>query len=79
MSRSRILVLNQYYRPGVEATANLLADLCEELAKDYDVTVVTGRLRGHEDLPSDEMRQRRPRACARVRPHSTGRSSITAR
>jgi putative colanic acid biosynthesis glycosyltransferase WcaI len=55
MPRSRILVLNQYYRPGVEATANLLADLCEELAKHYDVTVVTGKLREHEDLPSDEM------------------------
>jgi colanic acid biosynthesis glycosyl transferase WcaI len=54
MPRSRILVLNQYYTPGVEATANLLADLCEELAKHYDVTVVTGRLREHEDLPTDE-------------------------
>ena len=55
MSRPRILVLNQYYRPGVEATANLLADLCEELAGDYDVTVVTGRLQGREDLPSSEL------------------------
>jgi colanic acid biosynthesis glycosyl transferase WcaI len=55
MPRLRILVLNQYYRPGVEATANLLADLCEELANNYDVTVVTGRLREHEDLPSDEI------------------------
>ncbi len=40
--RPRLLVLNQYYRPGVEATANLLTELCEELARDYDVTVVTG-------------------------------------
>jgi len=47
--------LNQYYRPGVEATANLLADLCEELAHDYDVTVVTGRLQGREDLPNNEL------------------------
>lgn len=54
MSRPKILVLNQYYRPGVEATANLLADLCEELAHDYDVTVVTGRLQGREDLPNNE-------------------------
>ena len=51
----RILVLNQYYRPGVEATANLLADLCEALATDYDVTVVTGRLQGRDDLPHTEM------------------------
>ena len=55
MSRPRILVLNQYYRPGVEATANLLADLCEALAADYDVTVVTGRLQGRDDLPHTEM------------------------
>ena len=54
MSRPRLLVLNQYYRPGVEATANLLADLCESLAETYDVTVVTGRLQGREDLPTAE-------------------------
>ena len=53
--RSRILVLNQYYWPGVEATAQLLAQLCEALAVDYDVTVVTGHLHGHE-LPSVEPR-----------------------
>ena len=54
-ARPRILVLNQYYWPGVEATAQLLAQLCEALARDYDVTVVTGHLHGH-DLPSDETR-----------------------
>jgi glycosyltransferase involved in cell wall biosynthesis len=53
--RPRILVLNQYYWPGVEATAQLLAQLCEALAEDYDVTVVTGHLRGH-DLPAREAR-----------------------
>jgi glycosyltransferase involved in cell wall biosynthesis len=40
--RPRLLVLNQYYWPGVEATANLLTELCEALAEEYDVTVVTG-------------------------------------
>jgi colanic acid biosynthesis glycosyl transferase WcaI len=35
-------VLNQYYWPGVEATANLLTELCEALAADYDVTVIAG-------------------------------------
>jgi glycosyltransferase involved in cell wall biosynthesis len=54
-ARPRILVLNQYYWPGVEATAQLLAQLCEALARDYDVTVVTGHLRGH-DLPPEETR-----------------------
>ena len=53
--RARILVLNQYYWPGVEATAQLLAQLCEALARDYDVTVVTGHLYGHE-LPAEEVR-----------------------
>jgi colanic acid biosynthesis glycosyl transferase WcaI len=46
--RPRLLVLNQYYKPGVEATAQLLADLCEALATDYDVRVLTGRVRGHK-------------------------------
>jgi colanic acid biosynthesis glycosyl transferase WcaI len=44
--RPRLLVLNQYYRPGPEATAVLLADLCRELARDFDVTVVAGGMRG---------------------------------
>lgn len=44
--RTRILVLNQYYWPGFEATARLLTDLCEFLATSFDVTVVTGMLGG---------------------------------
>jgi glycosyltransferase involved in cell wall biosynthesis len=54
--RPRILVLNQYYWPGVEATAHLLAELCEALAADFEITVVTGRLRGRPGLPSREGR-----------------------
>ena len=50
-NRPRILVLNQYYWPGVEATAHLLTELCEALALEYDVSVVTGVLHGHEDAP----------------------------
>src|SRR5574337_1297953 len=50
--RRRILVLNQYYWPGVEATAHLLTELCEALAADYEVEVVTGVLHGHEDEPT---------------------------
>ena len=42
--RPKLLVLNQYYWPGVEATAHLLTELCEALAEDFDVTVVTGLL-----------------------------------
>jgi glycosyltransferase involved in cell wall biosynthesis len=50
--RPRILVLNQYYWPGVEATANLLTELCEALAVDHDVTVITGSAR---DVPAKEI------------------------
>jgi colanic acid biosynthesis glycosyl transferase WcaI len=44
--KPRLLVLNQYYWPGKEATANLLTELCEALAAEYDVTVVTGAAPG---------------------------------
>jgi colanic acid biosynthesis glycosyl transferase WcaI len=53
-SRPRLLVLNEYYWPGVEATANLLTELCEALAADYDVTVVTGA--SQIRLPEEELR-----------------------
>ncbi len=49
--KSRLLVLNQYYWPGIEATAQLLTELCEALAEDAEVKVVTGVLHGHEDEP----------------------------
>lgn len=47
--RPRVLVLNQYYWPGVEATAHLLSDLTRELVKEFDVTVITALLRGVEN------------------------------
>jgi putative colanic acid biosynthesis glycosyltransferase WcaI len=64
-SRPRLLVLNQYYWPGVEATANLLTELCEALAEDYDVTVVTGA--SGDSLPCREVRN----GVTIVRTHST--------
>lgn len=42
--RPRILVMNQYYSPGVEATAHLLSELCAALADEFDITVVTGHI-----------------------------------
>jgi putative colanic acid biosynthesis glycosyltransferase WcaI len=54
--RQRLLVLNQYYWPGVEATAQLLTELSEELAQEFDVKVVTGVLHGHEEEPRRLMR-----------------------
>jgi glycosyltransferase involved in cell wall biosynthesis len=49
--KPRLLVFNQYYWPGVEATAQLLTDLCEALADEADIKVVTGVLHGHENEP----------------------------
>ncbi|HWX09899.1 MAG TPA: glycosyltransferase family 4 protein, partial [Gaiellaceae bacterium] len=46
MARRRILVFNQYYAPAFESTAQLLTQLCEDLAVDYDVTVITGVAEG---------------------------------
>lgn len=44
--RRRILIFNQYYAPAVESTAQLLTQLCEALAEEYEVTVVTGVVEG---------------------------------
>ncbi len=55
-AKPRLLVVNQYYWPGVEATAHLLTELCEALADEYEIRVLTGVLRGHEQLPRREVR-----------------------
>ncbi len=49
-------MLNQYYWPGVEATAQLLTDLCEALADEYEIRVLTGMLHGHELMQRRETR-----------------------
>jgi colanic acid biosynthesis glycosyl transferase WcaI len=75
--KPRLLVLNQYYWPGVEATAQLLTDLCEALAEDVDVTVVTGVLHGLEDQPRRQAHNRVE--IIRVRSTSFERSKLFAR
>src|SRR2546430_10574074 len=54
--KPRLLVLNQYYWPGIEATAQLLTELCEALSEDLDVKVVTGQLDGQETQPHRSVR-----------------------
>src|SRR5438552_14235852 len=54
--KPRLLVLNQYYWPGIEATAQLLTELCETLSEDLDVKVVTGQLHGQETQPHRSVR-----------------------
>lgn len=46
-----MLVLNQYYWPGVEATAYLLHDLCRQLVSEFDVTVITGMSADPDSVP----------------------------
>jgi glycosyltransferase involved in cell wall biosynthesis len=75
--RPRILVLNQYYWPGVEATAHLLTELCEALARDYEVEVVTGMLHGHEDEPHET--ERNGVRIVRVSSTTYERSELTRR
>lgn len=41
--RPRVLFLNRCYWPDAEASGQLLTELCEDLASDFDVTVVAGR------------------------------------
>ncbi len=75
--RPRLLVLNQYYWPGVEATAHLLTELCEALADEFDVRVVTGILHGHEDEP--RRAERNGVEIVRVPSTSFERSKLAAR
>ena len=75
--KPRLLVLNQYYWPGIEATAQLLTELCEALAEDMDITVVTGVLHAHEDEPRHEWRN--GVEIVRVASTSFERSKILAR
>ena len=75
--KPRLLVLNQYYWPGIEATAQLLTDLCEALTDDVEITVVTGVLHGHEDQPRRVVRN--GVEILRVRSTSFERSKVLAR
>jgi glycosyltransferase involved in cell wall biosynthesis len=45
-TKPRLLCLNQYYWPAVEADGRLLTELCEGLADEWDVSVLTGTLPG---------------------------------
>jgi glycosyltransferase involved in cell wall biosynthesis len=74
--RPRLLVLNQYYWPGVEATAYLLSELCDGLSADFDVTVVTGKLR---DAPRPMRESRNGVEIVRVPSTSFDRATLLPR
>jgi glycosyltransferase involved in cell wall biosynthesis len=75
--KPRLLVFNQYYWPGIEATAQLLTDLCEALADEAEIKVVTGVLHGHEQQPRRVVRN--GVEIVRVPSTSYERSQILAR
>jgi colanic acid biosynthesis glycosyl transferase WcaI len=76
--RPRLLVLNQYYWPGLEATGYLLSELLAALADDFDITIVTGRIAVHaphaERLEHDGVRIIRVRSTAYDRTRLFARS-----
>jgi colanic acid biosynthesis glycosyl transferase WcaI len=74
--RPKLLVLNQYYRPRLEATAQLLAELCTALADDFDITVITGSV-GDPSVPLEEVRD--GVRIIRVRSTSYERSRLSRR
>jgi colanic acid biosynthesis glycosyl transferase WcaI len=76
-ARQRLLVLNQYYWPGVEATAHLLTELCEGLVSTYDIEVITGVLHDHEHAPRSLTRN--GVAIRRVRSTAYDRTGLVAR
>lgn len=75
-SRPVLLVLNQYYAPGYESTAHLLTELCEALAADYDVTIVTGTV---EHAPEPERTTRNGVNVVRVSSTTFDRSRLALR
>lgn len=75
--RPRLLVLNQYYWPGLEATAHLLSELLAALADEFDVTVVTGRIAVH--APHAERLEHEGVRIIRVRSSAFDRTRLLAR
>jgi glycosyltransferase involved in cell wall biosynthesis len=77
--KPRLLVLNQYYWPGLEATAYLLSQLLGALSADFDITVITGRLAVHapraERVVHDGVRIIRVRSTAFDRSGMLGRAA----
>jgi colanic acid biosynthesis glycosyl transferase WcaI len=48
--RPRILFVNRSYWPDAEATGQLLTELCEDLAEQFDVTVIAGQPNANPEL-----------------------------
>lgn len=77
MSRPHLLIFNQYYWPGREATAHLLTELSEALAGEYEVTVVTGLL--HDPPVEPGVEERNGVRIVRVRSTAFDRRRLSLR
>ena len=76
--KPRLLVLNQYYWPGLEATGHLLSELLAALSPEFDIAIITGRIAVHaphaERLEHDGVRIIRVRSTAYDRTRLVARS-----
>jgi glycosyltransferase involved in cell wall biosynthesis len=80
--RPRVLFVNRSYWPDVEATGQLLTELCEDLADDFEVTVVCGRARRVvDDVPprAEQLRERNGVCIRRVRHTQFDKASFVGR
>jgi colanic acid biosynthesis glycosyl transferase WcaI len=75
--KPRLLVLNQYYWPGLEATGHLLSELLAALTLDFDVAIVTGRIAVH--APRAERIEHEGVQIIRVRSTAYDRTRLLAR
>lgn len=58
MSRPKLLVINQYYKPDLASSGQLLGELCESLAKTgINVTVLTAQPSYNSDSPTSPRRE----------------------
>jgi glycosyltransferase involved in cell wall biosynthesis len=72
----RVLVINQYYPPDASATAYLLSELTEDMARDHEVWVIAGRPSYNPDAltaPPANVRLRRARSTSFSRSTMAGR------
>ncbi|HEY5100433.1 MAG TPA: glycosyltransferase family 4 protein [Gaiellaceae bacterium] len=75
--KPRLLVLNQYYWPGLEATGHLLSELLAALSSEFDISIVTGRIAVH--APHAERLEHDGVSIIRVRSTAYDRTRLLAR
>jgi len=81
-SRPRVLFLNRSYWPDVEATGQLLTELCSDLARTHDVTVIAGqpnRAGGQAKPPRFERETHQGVNIVRVRSRRFSKTSLWSR